>query len=62
MQELLGTRVDVVVHIIIIGAKEIAARDAHNVDCEDADKGAEKDLYRTSDAHDRTDSEWDFKK
>eukprot|EP01013_Petalomonas_cantuscygni_P009422 TRINITY_DN22245_c0_g1_i1.p1 TRINITY_DN22245_c0_g1~~TRINITY_DN22245_c0_g1_i1.p1 ORF type:complete len:673 (+),score=138.38 TRINITY_DN22245_c0_g1_i1:195-2213(+) len=60
VEDLLGTRVDFVVHII--RAKEIPARFAHNVYCKYVYKWAEKDSYRTSDAHDRTDPEWDFKK
>ncbi len=54
---------DVVVHIIIIGAKEIAGRDAHKVDWKDVDKGAEADSDRTSDAHATAWARaWDLKK
>lgn len=60
VQALIGTRVDFVVHVI--RAKEIPARFAHTVYCKYVYKWAEKDSYRTSDGHDRTDPEWDFKK
>lgn len=60
VQDLIGTRVDFVVHVI--RAKDIPAKYAHNVYCKYVYKWAEKDSYRTGDAHCRQDPEWDFKK
>eukprot|EP00993_Chasmostoma_nieuportense_P003205 NODE_393_length_2304_cov_132.810289_g364_i0.p1 GENE.NODE_393_length_2304_cov_132.810289_g364_i0~~NODE_393_length_2304_cov_132.810289_g364_i0.p1 ORF type:complete len:680 (+),score=185.19 NODE_393_length_2304_cov_132.810289_g364_i0:81-2120(+) len=59
-KELLGHRVDFVVHII--SAKNIPAAFSHCVYCKYVYKWAEKDSYKTNDVADCSDPDFDFKK
>lgn len=59
-KDLLGHRVDFVVHII--SAKGIPQKFSHCVYCKYVYKWAEKDSYRTTDVRDCCDPEFDFKK
>ena len=59
-KDLLGHRVDFVVHII--SAKGIPQNFSHCVYCKYVYKWAEKDSYKTNDVKDCTEPEFDFKK
>eukprot|EP01062_Namystynia_karyoxenos_P061372 TRINITY_DN535_c0_g1_i3.p1 TRINITY_DN535_c0_g1~~TRINITY_DN535_c0_g1_i3.p1 ORF type:complete len:698 (+),score=221.80 TRINITY_DN535_c0_g1_i3:159-2252(+) len=59
-KDLLGQRVDFVVHII--GAKGIPQRYCKTVYCKYVYKWAEKDSYKTTDVHGTPEPEFDFKK
>eukprot|EP01062_Namystynia_karyoxenos_P061376 TRINITY_DN535_c0_g1_i7.p1 TRINITY_DN535_c0_g1~~TRINITY_DN535_c0_g1_i7.p1 ORF type:complete len:736 (+),score=243.74 TRINITY_DN535_c0_g1_i7:118-2208(+) len=59
-KDLLGQRVDFVVHII--GAKGIPKAYSDTVYCKYVYKWAEKDSYKTTDVHKATEPEFDFKK
>eukprot|EP01006_Ploeotia_vitrea_P062670 TRINITY_DN84209_c0_g1_i1.p1 TRINITY_DN84209_c0_g1~~TRINITY_DN84209_c0_g1_i1.p1 ORF type:complete len:663 (+),score=31.74 TRINITY_DN84209_c0_g1_i1:23-1990(+) len=59
-KDLLGHRVDFVVHIL--SAKGLPKKYSHCVYCKYVYKWAEKDSYKTTDVHNDTDPEFDFKK